>query len=393
MKSLSRSLLFILALCAGAAIANIYYAQPLLAVIAESFKAPNFVGALAVAPQVGYMLGILFILPLGDLVDRRKLTLGLVSILVIATLACALAPSFPLLVAASLLIGFGATITQVMIPLAADLAEPEHRAHAVGVVFSGVLAGVLLARTVSGLIGEALGWRWMFVIASGVALVLGLVLAKALPKIPPRTSQSYTALLASMFQLVKQYPSLRIACAIQACAFGIFSAFWSVLALYLAQPPFEFGPAIAGSFGLIGLTGILAANVSGRLIKRIGASASLLLGLICGVAAFGTFLFFQSITGLVIGIVLLDFGLSIANVSNQSKILGLDAQARSRINTIYVTSIFTGGAIGSAIASVAWVHQGWSAVCLFGLVIAVLALGIHLFGSRSATQQAAPSTP
>ncbi|MGF6971073.1 putative MFS family arabinose efflux permease [Paraburkholderia sp. WC7.3g] len=378
MASLTNRQLCILALSAGASVANLYYAQPLLAVIAQSFGATSLVGTLAAAPQIGYTFGILFFLPLGDLVDRRKLTVCLAALQVVTMLACALAPTFPILVAASLFIGFGATITQIVIPLAADLAAPERRAHAVGVVFSGLLTGLLLARTVSGFIGEWLGWRWMFALASLIALILGSVLGSSLPKVSPRTTQSYGQLLASMFGLLKKHRALQIACLMQACLFAVFSAFWSVLSLLLSKPPFEFGPAVAGAFGLIGLVGIAAANRSGRLIKRIGAYATLLIGLASCLAAFIVFPLFVSVPGLIVGIILLDFGLSIANVSNQSKILGLDESARSRINAVYVTAIFMGGACGSAVASVAWVHGGWSAVCVFGLVAALLPLVLHV---------------
>jgi predicted MFS family arabinose efflux permease len=245
-----------------------------------------------------------------------------------------------------------------------------------------VLTGLLLARTVSGFVGGWLGWRWMFALASFIALILGLILGSSLPKVPPRTSQPYAELLASMIGLLKAHRALQIACVMQACLFAIFSAFWSVLSLLLSKPPFEFGPAITGAFGLIGLVGILAANLSGRLIKRIGSYASLLVGLASCVAAFIVFPLFVSVPGLIVGIILLDFGLSIANVSNQSKILGLDESARSRINAVYVTAIFVGGACGSAIASVAWIHGGWSAVCVFGLVTALLPLVLHLAAGK-----------
>lgn len=376
---LSNKVLFVLAACAGAAVANLYYAQPLLALIAQDFRAPGTAGTVVVATQIGYTVGILFVLPLGDLVDRRRLSLALVAVLVLATLACAFAPTLHLLVAASLLVGFGATITQVMMPLAADLASDEQRGRAVGVVFSGILGGILLARTVSGAIGQMLGWREMFEIAGAAAFVLGIALATSVPTLQRKTSQRYTELLASMVRLLARYRELRTACAIQACLFAIFSAFWSVMALLLAQPPFGFGPAVAGAFGIVGLVGVGAANLAGRLIDRWGSRASLLVALCACVAAYAVLALDVSLRGLIVGVVLLDFGISVANVANQSKILGLDAQARNRINTIYVTGLFLGGAAGSAAASAAWAHGGWPAVCAFGLFVALLALAIHIF--------------
>jgi predicted MFS family arabinose efflux permease len=377
---LSKKLLFVLAACAGASVANLYYAQPLLALIARSLDAAGTVGLVAVATQVGYTLGILFILPLGDLVERRRLTAALAAVLVLASLACACAPTLWTLAAACVFVGVGATITQFLVPFAADLSEPERRADAIGVVFSGILGGILLARTISGTIGEALGWRPMFAVAAAVALVLGLVLFKSLPRTAPKTTESYGALLKSMLDLLARHRKLRVACTIQALLFAVFSAFWSVLALLLASPQFGLGATAAGAFGLIGLVGVGAANLSGRLLARFGTGPGLLLALACCVASYVVFMADVSLRGLVVGVVLLDFGLSIANVANQSTILGLEPAASSRVNTIYVTAIFLGGTAGSAIAAAAWAQGGWSAVAAFGLAAAVLAFGIHGVG-------------
>ncbi|MDE1180940.1 MFS transporter [Paraburkholderia sp.] len=379
---LSSRLLFILSACAGASVANLYYAQPLLALIARAFGDPDHVGWIAVATQLGYTVGIVFILPLGDLVDRRKLTVALAAALAIATFSCALSPSLIAMAVASLFVGFAAVTTQIMIPIAADLAPDHARGRAVGVVFSGILAGILLARTVSGAIGQLWGWRVMFFSASVTAIVVGATLWAALPALGRKTSQSYLALLGSMGGLLMKHRPLRAACAIQACVFAIFSAFWSVLALLLAQPPFGMGSAVAGAFGIVGLVGIGAANLGGRAIDRYGRRAGVYVGLACCVAAFVIFEADVSLRGLIAGVLLLDFGMSMANVSNQSMILGLDAQARSRINTLYVTAIFLGGALGSAAASIAWARGGWHAVCAFGLAVALLGLAIHAYTSR-----------
>ncbi|MEY8877897.1 MAG: MFS transporter [Leptothrix sp. (in: b-proteobacteria)] len=376
--SLSPRLLAVLSLCAGAAVANLYYAQPLLAMMGRELDAPTHAGWIAVATQVGYTLGIAFVLPLGDLLDRRQLTLAIVAVLACAWLGCALAPGLNALVVASVLVGFGSVVTQIMVPLAADLAAPAQRARAVGVVFSGILAGILLARTLSGAVGQWLGWRAMFAIAALLALGLGGLIAATLPRLKPKTSQPYPALLASMWHLFRRHRSLQLACAIQACVFAVFSAFWSVLALHLAQPPFELGAAAAGAFGLVGLVGVLAANRGGRVIDRVGPRHSLLFGLLCCVLAFVLFAADDSVRGLIVGVVLLDLGLSVANVANQSRVMGLEPEARSRINTLYVTSMFLGGASGSAAASAAWAARGWPAVCGIGLFGAALGLLIHL---------------
>ncbi|MEO5795723.1 MAG: MFS transporter [Rhodoferax sp.] len=227
-----------------------------------------------------------------------------------------------------------------------------------------------------------LGWRAMFGVAAVLAVGLGVLIAVFVPRLERKTSTRYAALLASMWQLFMRHKPLRLASAIQACVFAVFSAFWSVLALHLARPPFGLGAAAAGAFGLVGLVGVLAANLGGRVIDRVGPQSSLRVGLVCCVLAFGVLGLDGSMRGLVVGVVLLDFGLSVANVANQSMVMvmvmGLEPDARSRINTVFVTSIFLGGALGSAAASAAWAHGGWPDVCVLGLAVAILALGIHL---------------
>lgn len=306
----------------------------------------------------------------------------LVGLLAVALFVCATTPNFAVLVLASLAVGMGAVIAQILMPFAAELAAPDERGRAVGVVFSGILTGILLARIVSGFISEAWGWRVLFVLAGVCALALGGVLNRALPKIEPKTTQSYGSLLASIAQLFMKYRTLQVACAIQACSFAIFSAFWSILALLLAGEPYHLGTAAAGAFGLVGLAGVMAANVSGQLVDRMGMLKIRCIGLLCCVAAWGVFLVNSSLVALVAGVLLLDFGLSFASVANQSMVLGLETEARNRINTIYVTASFLGGTIGTALATVAWAHGSWLAVCCFGLAVACLAVVIHLYGAR-----------
>lgn len=385
-----KRLLFVLALCAGASVANLYYAQPLLALIAHSFDASTRIGWVAVAPMIGYTLSLVCILPLGDLLDRRRLSVCLALTMAVGAIGCAVAPSLPVLTVASAVVGFGAVITQILLPLSADLVLPHQRARALGTVFSGVLAGILVARTISGLVGETFGWRIMFVVASIAALALGLTLAKCLPKLAPKTSQSYLSLFTSMWEMLQRHASLRDACLIQACLFALFTAFWSVLALLLAQPPFELGAAAAGAFGIIGIVGVVAANASGRIIERFGSAKGRLLGVSCCVLAYGVFTVDVSLRGLIIGVVLMDLGMSIANVSSQATILGLEPEARNRLNTLYVTAIFLGGTFGASIASVGWAHHGWSMVCLFGSLASLVALSAHLLGQRRSVSLNSP---
>jgi predicted MFS family arabinose efflux permease len=376
--TLSKSLLFILAVTAGTAVANLYYSQPMLALIADSFNEAGRIGLIAMCTQIGYTIGLVLLVPLGDRVNRRNLILALCLLIFLSSIACALAPGFIWLAFASVLVGIGATITQMVIPLAVDLASPESRGRAVGVVFSGLLCGILLARTVSGAVGQAFGWRFMFWLAAGIALLLAIVLFCVLPNTKPKSSMPYTQLLSSLLRLFVIHSPLRRSCIIQACMFGGFSAFWSVLALLLQGPPYHYGAAIAGAFGIVGLIGVGAASLGGRLTDRYGARNGVGAGVLFVLVSFLVFAFWQSLAGLVVGVIILDLGVSLTQVSNQTLILGLDAEARSRINTIYVTSIFFGGTFGSGIASFAWHHGGWTMVSMAGLALAAVALLVHI---------------
>ncbi|WP_427183845.1 MFS transporter [Bordetella bronchialis] len=391
---LTRGLLFALAVTAGAAVANLYYSQPMLALIAATFHAGEGIGLITMCTQLGYTVGLVLLVPLGDRLERRRLILAQCVLLIAAAVACAIAPSFNSLIAASILLGVGATITQLIIPFAADLAPDTTRGQAVGVVFSGLLAGILLARTLSGAIGQLLGWRAMFWVAAGIALALGAMMFMMLPRVAPKSRLPYARLLGSMVQLPFTHAPLRRACATQACLFGLFSAFWSVLALMLAEPPYRMGSAVAGAFGIVGLIGVGAASWGGKLADRYGARNGVGAGIVACAVSFVVFALAPSMAGLVVGVILLDLGVSLAQVSNQSLILSLDAQARSRINTVYVTAIFFGGAFGSGAASVAWHRGGWQAVSMLGLGLALAALAIHIHDRISTKRlRASRATP
>ena len=252
-----------------------------------------------------------------------------------------------------------------------------------GIAFSGVLCGILLARVVSGAVGQWLGWREAFGLACALAVLLSGVLAWRLPDLSRKSQLSYGRLLLSMLQLLRDYRALRYAALIQACVFGAFSAFWSVLALYLQSPAYGLGASVAGSFGLVGLVGVLAAQAGGRLTDRFGVRYGVLLGSLTSIAAF-VIMSFNGMVALVVGVIVLDFGVSIAQVSNQSLILGLSESARGRVNTIYMTVFFLGGSLGSAVASQAWAAFRWQGVMLAGGGFAVAGLVFHLLERRCA---------
>ena len=382
---LSTGLLLTMAITAGASVANLYYNQPMLGLIADRFHVGGEISVIAMATQLGYAAGLLLLVPLGDRVDRRGLILWQCGALIVALVACALAPSLLLLAVASLAIGVASTIAQQVVPFAADLAEPAQRGRTVGTVMSGLLCGILLARTLSGFVGAAFGWREMFWLGAGLAVLMTLLLAVMLPHSTPKTTMSYPKLLRSLGYLVAEHPTLQRASMIQACLFGAFSVFWSTLALLLQGPPYHRGAAVAGLFGIVGLVGVGAASLAGRLADRRGPRGGVGIGILLVIASFAAFGLLPSMMGLVIGVILLDLGVQMAMVSNQTLIFALGEATRARLNTIYVTALFLGGAVGSGAASVAWERGGWPAVSVLGAALAVIAIGIHLWDRAAAT--------
>lgn len=375
----------LLAAAAGVLVANVYYNQPLLGLMTRAFDGSAVVGFIPTATQLGYALGIVTLVPLGDCLDRRSLIVGQTLVLSLALTLAALAPSAPMLLFASLCVGMTTTVPQQILPMAADLAAPGRRGAVIGTVMGGVMAGIVLARTVSGLIGEAFGWRVVFGVAIALAVATAAGLAATLPSRPPANRLPYGVLLASTFAMVREEPALRAAAATQTCLFASFSVFWTVLALRLEQPPYGLGADAAGLFGIAGAIGVLAAPLSGRVADRFGARVGIWIGIVATFACWLVLGAFTSIPALVGAVMLLDLGVQGAMVANQTIIFGLRPEARNRVNTIYVGTIFVGGALGSASAMVAWRHGGWLPVCGLGGALALLAVLPHMTMARRKT--------
>jgi predicted MFS family arabinose efflux permease len=377
-QSLRRALA-VLAVTAGISIANIYYNQPLLTNIGESFTGEiSWVGAVPVATQIGFALGMLLIAPLGDRVDRRRLVIWQAAGACSALLVAALAPTLAILVGASFMIGVFATMAQQAGPFAADLAPSARRGQAIGFVMSGLLLGILLARTLSGFVGEYFGWRVMFAAAIVAVFVMAMVVVRTLPASRPTSSLPYGKLLTSLWQLAAELPGLREAALTGASLFAAFSLFWSTLALFLAEPQFHLGPQAAGLFGIVGVVGALVAPWAGRLADRRGPRAAIWLA----IALIGlSFLILWSgaahIFGLVIGVIVLDAGLQVMQTPNQSRVFALRPEARSRLNTIYMVCFFLGGAIGSAVGAMVWQLFRWPGVCVAGIIFTLMAAMNH----------------
>lgn len=368
----------VMAVAAGFAAANVWYNQPMLGLIARDLHAsPGQVAMIPTATQVGFAAGILLLLPLGDRMDRRLLILRQLAWLTMALMAAALAPAAGALVVASVAVGAGACIAQQIVPFAAELAAPAARGRAVGAVMSGLLTGILLGRVLSGAVAEHFGWRAMFGLAAVLAVLVGALLAAALPRSRPSVSTSYGGLLLSLVGLAQRYPALRRAALVQAGLFGSFSAFWSILALRLQAPPLSLGSGVAGLFGLLGVAGILMASVAGRLADRHGPRIVVGGGIVLTAASWPVFALLPGLAGLVAGLLLLDLGVQAAQIGNQSVIYALAPDARGRVNTIFMTVMFAGGAIGSGAAGAAWLLDGWPAVCGVGLALAMFSFLAH----------------
>jgi len=374
-----------MALTCGLVVANIYYNQPLLAAIGRTFHLSDSSASLAAtATQVGYTLGMLLVVPLGDMLERKRLMLLMLLGAAGAMALAAWAPTFGLLAAASVGIGVLSAVPQLLVPMAAHLAPEAERGRVVGRVMSGLLIGILLSRTVSGYVGLHLGWRAMFEIGAGLMVALVALLAWQLPRDRPTFTGSYASLMKSLGTLIREQPALRRAALVGAFLFASFSVFWTTLAFYLEGPRFHYGSVVAGFFGLIGAFGALAAPLAGKTADTKGPDYTVGLGILLALAAYAVLGFGGVyVAGLVLGVIVLDVGVQAAHISNQSLIFSLVPEARSRLNTVYMTSYFTGGSLGSILGGLAWTHGGWPGVCLLGAGLTGAAFLVSRYYGRS----------
>jgi predicted MFS family arabinose efflux permease len=389
----SRFAIVAMAVAAGATVANIFYNQPLLAEMGRSFGGGAALGLVATVTQFGYSLGVLLLVPLGDRVERR----GLVSLLSLLTagllVGVGLAPNVIALAAASFAMGTVTIIPQLLVPFAAALAAPRDRGRAVGTVAAGILLGVLLSRTLAGWFGEQFGWRAVFLAAAAFMLVLSVLLRLLLPLQPKTTALGYGALLRSLWTLVVEEPTLRLHALLGALTFASFNAFWATLAAHLESLPGHYGPRVAGLFGLLGVVGAVAAPLVGRYSDRRGDRWVNAVAIVVLIASFVVLaLGSESLAGIGIAAVLLDFGAQANHVSNQTRIVALREEARSRLNTIYMSTYVAGGALGSLAGTLLLRRFGYAGVCAAGATSAVLAL-VVLLGATARGRSASPAGP
>lgn len=383
-QKLSRTDILLMAFCTGLIVANIYYCQPLVILIAKDFNLTETnAGRITYLTQIGYALGLFLLVPLGDMFERKKQILVITGLAIFALLVAALSHTFFVLEVASVLIGICSIVPQLILPLAANLSTDENRGANIGMIMSGLLVGILASRAVSGSIGFWLGWRAVYYIAAAICGLLIFLMAKRFPHSYPNFKGTYKELMRSMFSYIKTQPALRETSIINFLAFAIISAFWTTMVLFLANPPFNFQTLQIGLFGIAGAAGALAAPLVGKLSDGNNPRKNLMIGFILQIVSVALFYFTGNHLYLfVIGIVLIDIGQQAIHVTNQTRIYTLIPEARNRLNTIFMSVSFIGASCGSALGLWLWGQGGWSLFCYGMTAIIVLNMLIYQFYGR-----------
>lgn len=375
-QGLSPALILLMSVATGLAVASNYYAQPLLDTIARAFNlSASSAGFIVTAAQLGYAAGLLFLVPLGDMFERRMLIVSMTLLAAGGMLITASSQSLTMMIIGTALTGLFSVVAQILVPLAATLASPEKRGKVVGTIMSGLLLGILLARTVAGLLASLGGWRTVYWVASVLMVVMALALWRGLPKVKQENHLNYPQLLASVFSLFTQDKLLRTRALLGCFTFANFSILWTSMAFLLAAPPFNYSEATIGLFGLAGAAGALGARPAGGLADKgkshLTTSAGLILLLLSWAAIWYGHV---SVLALIVGILVLDLTVQGVHITNQTVIYRVKPEARNRLTAGYMTSYFIGGAAGSLISASAWQHAGWSGVCGIGAIVATLNL-------------------
>ena len=389
-SGIDQRLRIVLAIAAGLSAANLYYAQPLLASIAvELGTSEGTTGLVVTTAQVGYALGLAFIVPIGDLVDRRRITTVLLGLATVSLAVAAAAPNLTVLAVALLFVGLGSATAQVLVPLAAHLATDGERGRVVGTVMTGLLLGILLARTVSGAVSGLLDWRTMFVLAAISMAILAVLLRRELPIVEVGEPIPYPTLLRSVVGLLREFSELRRSALVGGFSFATFSLFWTTISYHLSAEPFRYGDALIGLVGLAGAAGALLASVAGRVADHGWAHPGRrVLGAVL-TASFGLlWVGRHSIVVILVAILILDIAVQGLQVLSQSIIYDLAPEARSRINASYMTIYFIGASAGSAAGAYAYEHAGWAGAVGLGALLSALSLLAALPGSDNASSRA-----
>lgn len=371
--TLTTGLLAFMAVGSGLSVASLYYVQPLLELLAREYGlSETTAGFLVTVAQLGYLTGLIAVVPLGDHHERRKLLTVTSALTAVGLLAMGLAPSFLMLVVFSISVGITCVTAQILVPLAAHLATDDKRGSAVGTVMGGLLMGILLARTFSGIMAELAGWRSVFIVASVLMAIYAVACYRIIPHIPPTSHTSYRTLYLSILHLFRDEAVLRRRSLIGGLQYAVFGIFWTSMAFMLVRQ-YGMSEAVIGLYGLIGAIGILAARIAGRLADKGWARLSTGGFLMTTVLSWGLLYWGQwSLIAFALGVVLIDLGIQGAHISNQSEVYRLNPEARSRLTTGYMASYFLGGACGSASSAIAYGMGGWPAVVVLGAGVSVL---------------------
>lgn len=379
---LTPALTLLMSVATGLAVASNYYAQPLLDTIAHHFAlSVNQAGFIVTTAQVGYAAGLLFIVPLGDMLERRTMIVAMTLLAAVGMLITACSSSLSMMLVGTAITGLFSVVAQILVPLAATLAAPEKRGKIVGTIMSGLLLGILLARTVAGVLASLGGWRTVWWLASGLMALMALALWRGLPKVKQDNHLNYGQLLISIFSLFMGNRLLRTRALLGCLTFANFSILWTSMAFLLAAPPFSFSEGIIGLFGLAGAAGALGARPAGSFADKGKSHITTTLGLILLLLSWGAIAAGQfSVIALIIGILVLDLAVQGVHITNQSVIYHLYPDARNRLTAGYMTSYFIGGAAGSLLSASAYQHAGWAGVCLAGAGAALLGLVVWVTG-------------
>ncbi|OSM94680.1 MFS transporter [Lonsdalea populi] len=375
-KALSPTLTLLMSAATGLMVASNYYAQPLLDAIANAFMlSPNQAGFIVTAAQLGYAVGLLLLVPLGDMLERRGLIVGMSLLSAAGMLITASSSSLWVMILGTALTGMFSVAAQVLVPLAATLASPETRGKVIGTVMSGLLLGILLARTLAGALASLGGWRMVYWVASVLMIALSLLLWRALPRYKQDNQLNYPQLLSSIFHLMITYKPLRIRSILGGLTFANFSILWTSMAFLLSAPPYRYSEGVIGLFGLVGAAGALAATRAGRLADHGHARAVMTVGLVVlALSWLPIAAGVHSILPLVIGILALDLTVQGVHVTNQSIIYRDMPEARNRITSGYMTAYFIGGALGSMLSAMMFQYFGWLGVSAAGFLTSLTAL-------------------
>jgi len=384
-QGLSPALILLMSVATGLTVASNYYAQPLLETIARNFSlTASSAGFIVTAAQLGYAVGLLFLVPLGDMFERRTMIVSMTLLAAGGMLITASSQSLSMMILGTALTGLFSVVAQILVPLAATLASPEKRGKVVGTIMSGLLLGILLARTVAGLLAGIGGWRTVYWVASVLMVVMALALWRGLPKVKSETHLNYPQLLGSVFSLFIKDKLLRTRALLGCFTFANFSILWTSMAFLLASPPFNYSEGMIGLFGLAGAAGALGARPAGGLADKGKSHLTTTVGLVMLLLSWAAIWYGHvSVLALIVGILVLDLTVQGVHITNQTVIYRVKPDARNRLTAGYMTSYFIGGAAGSLISASAWQHGGWAGVCAVGAVMAVLNLlvwwrGYHL---------------